>query len=809
MCVTALATIRNVTAVMSATLSSSVARPPPAPLTPLVGREQETAAAGALLLDPATRLLTLTGPGGVGKTRLALQVLARVQAAFDDQVLFVTLASISDPALVAPVIARTLELREEGELPLLDRLVGVLRLRPLLLVLDNFEQVIEAAPFVAELLSGCPDLKVLSTSRIALRVEGEQEYLVPPLSLPAPADTTLEGALASEAVTLFVQRAHAARPDFRLTADNAPIVIQICRHLDGLPLAIELAAVRSKLLSPRALLARLEQRLEILTSGARNQPERLQTMRNAIRWSYSLLDPVLRQLFCQLSVFASGWTLDAAEAVVDTRLQHTLDGGLLGSLGQLVDHSLIVVVDQPDPFADFTLRHEGLRAGSEPRFRMLETIRAFGLEQLADTGEELAARSQHAAWCLALARASVHGIATSEAQGWVLRLELEHDNIRAALAWLIERRDAETAQSLVAPLRIFWHLHTHLSEARAWATRACAIGGSGETRAAALLTGAWFAWTQDDFDEAAALNAEALEIWEEAGDTTGIAHAHYLSALLDMELGDYDRATPLLEDAVAVFRQVDDRIWTPVALNSLGFASYQQGDAERAERYFEEALQIYRRIGGRWDEALPLTNLARIARNRGDYIAATRLYLAALDVHWRFGEKAGIAGALRGLATIAAIGGQPEGAARLFAAAAALRESIGVLLPATGRDSQDRAIATLRAAMPAATFAAAWESGRSLGVEQAVAEARALAEALVETAGATSTERDLPRQEGLTARELEVLRLLVEGLSDREIADALFIGQRTVSTHVANILGKLDLSTRTAAASYAVRHGLA
>src|SRR5947209_1862334 len=452
----------------------------PAQLTPLIGREQEVAAASALLRRPGVRLVTLTGTGGVGKTRLSLQVASDLLDDFADGVCFVPLAHVRDPELVVPTIARALGIKEAGERPLLDLLQASLQHKRLLLLLDNFEQVVAAAAGLAELLASCPQLKILVTSRAVLHIHGEHEFPVPPLALPDLNDLPQSQTLSQyAAVALFLERAQAARPDFELTPANARAIAEICVRLDGLPLAIELAAARVKLLPPQALLARLEHRLQVLTGGARDVPARQQTLRNLLAWSYDLLDGKEQQLFGRLSVFVGGGTLEAVE-------------GLSTALGDLPAY----VLDGLTSLIDKSLLRQTEQEGQEPRLLMLETIREYGLEVLAASGEMESTRRAHATYYLALAELAELELGGPQQGVWLDRLEREHDNLRAALQWTIEQGEAggsmEMALRLGGALRRFWWGRGHWSEGRNFLERALATGLAGtwiapSVRAKALL----------------------------------------------------------------------------------------------------------------------------------------------------------------------------------------------------------------------------------------------------------------------------------------------------------------------------------
>ena len=767
----------------------------PAPMTPLIGRADEVAAVRGLLLGEA-RLLTLTGVWGTGKTRLALQVAADLDAAgaFADGVALVGLAEADDPALVLPAVARALGLPELAGPPLAARLGGWLRDRRLLLVLDNFEQVLGAAPLVGELLAAAPRLTVLATSRVALRLYGEHEFRVPPLPLPVAATAgeaaTPEAVLASEAGRLFVERARAACPGFAVTPETAPAIAEICARLDGLPLAIELAAARTRLFSPPQLLARLERRLTLLTGGARNLPERQQTLRNALNWSHRLLSPAEQRFFARLAVFAGGFGAIAAAACGrDDDPEAVLDG-----LAALADQGLLERVEAAEP-------------DGGPRFRMLETVREYALARLAEGGEEDAVRRAHAAWCLALAEdaePALFGGATLLPA--LHRLEAEHPNLRAALAWASEGGDPATAVRLAGALARFWFLRGHLSEGRARLERALAQPGDVPpgARAKALAGLGLLAAFQHDHARAAPAFDEALAIAEAAGEARTVAGVRLGQAILALGRRDVGLAAARAEASMELFERLGDhgRLASARAIRALAARCHR--DFRLAEALLAECLAFARGAGDEFNAALAHEGLALVARDRGDDAGALPHFVAALARYWRVGELWHVALCLEGVAA-AGSRGDPEAAARLFGAAEALRAAIAAPVPPNERPAYDHAVAGVRERLEAATFAAAWAAGRAMPLARAVAEA-------VATAPVASAPAAAPPAEaapfGLTPRELEILRLFAAGRTDREIAEALFLSRHTVHRHAANIFAKLGVNSRAAAATAALAAGL-
>jgi non-specific serine/threonine protein kinase len=591
-----------------------------------------------------------------------------------------------------------------------ERLVAHLRGKQMLLVLDNVEQVPTASPQIAGLLAACPRLTVLATSRAVLRVSGEHVFPVPPLALPDPEQTQSVDQIArTEAVRLFLDRAQAASTGFALVEANAPAVVAICRRLDGLPLAIELAAARVGHLPLAALLMRLERRLPLLTGGPLDQPARLRTMRDAIAWSHDLLAPDEQRLYRRLAVFVGGCTLEAAEYVGRAET----DGSswphpVLDGLAALVGKSLLWQDAQAD----------------EPRYRMLETIREYGLEQLTASDEAEAVRRRHAEWCLTLAEQSHAGIPGPDQRPWLERSEVEHDNFRSALAWLLEQGDVEAAQRLTGALHRFWYVAGHLSEGRIWAERALAGGPPTPpaTRARALLAAGWLAWAQGDHVQAVDRVQPSLIAFRELDQTSGIAEGLYVLGMVAEDRGDYPQATALLTEALGLFRALGATPWVGFLLNALGLVTYEQGDGERATAFFAEALEQFRAAGETSGTAYALTNLGKIALAAGDFDQAAARYRESLALRKELGEPVSLAGCLRGLAIVAASSGQPGVAARLFGAAESLRERIGLPQP-RHHARYEHAVRVCREALGEERLRASWQAGRHLLLETAVTEA--------------------------------------------------------------------------------------
>ncbi|HXZ28563.1 MAG TPA: protein kinase [Terriglobales bacterium] len=728
----------------------------PVASTALVGREREVAAASELLLGAEVRLVTVTGPGGIGKTRLALEVARALEPRFPAGVYFVPLAGVSDLRLIASVIAQTLGLRESsGRSPQeeLKRYLQESLRAPLLLVFDNFEHLLAAAPLVAELLALGGSLKILVTSRAALHLSGEHEFPVPALALPeARARLSPEALAQCPAVALFVQRARAVKPDFTLSGDNAGAVAEICERLDGLPLAIELAAARVKLLSPAAMRTRLESRLQLLTGGARDLPARQQTLRGAMDWSYELLTPAEQKLFRRLAVFAGGATLEAAEAACDTKSDLGVD--ILEGMASLVDKSLVQQQEQE---------------GGEPRFLMLETVREYALEHLAAQGEEAATRRAHAAYCLVLAEELDAADAAAEA-GQAERLdhlESEHDNLRGALDWLAASGQAEWCLRLGAALFHFWERRDYLSEGREQLARALGPAGAAasKARSRALFAAGVLAGSQGDYASnqrlmeaslamarqlgdkqgiAVSLNAlavnardredvaseralfeESLAVWREAGDPQAVARALSNLANVVRLQGDYEHARSLYQECMAAFRELGDRGGVAWSLDHLGDVARDQGDAAGARSLYEASLTAFRESGDLWGVAGALADLGGLAQGQGDYAGAHALYGESLKVFQELGHKRGVARLLECFAASAGAQGQAERALRLAGAAAALRHAIGAALTPPERAALETTLASARAALDHASGTSAWLEGWALPVEQAIAEAQA------------------------------------------------------------------------------------
>jgi non-specific serine/threonine protein kinase len=723
--------------------------------------------------------VTLTGPGGVGKTRLALRVVEALSPTFPGGVEFIPLSAVRDAGLVLPTIARQLGVRDDGDRSMIERIADVLGPRKSLLVLDNLEQVIASATDVAVMLSVCPRLTILITSRMPLNVLGEHEYPVSPLALPDLGDLPPIPELASiEAIALFLQRARASRPTFALSDSNAPIVSDICTRLDGLPLAIELAAAWVKSLSPSELLVRLDKRLRVLVGGPRDAPDRLRTMRAAIAWSHDLLAWPERIAFRRLAVFTGGFDLKAAEAVV------LAVGGLDGDMAELI----AILVDQ-----SLLWHQEQTHGGS--RYGMLETIREFGLEQLDASGEAGAVRDAHATYCLSLAEEAMPALQGPSQGIWLDRLEADHGNLRAALAWTADQRNAEMLLKLVAALGRFWVYHQHEEEGNKWAAGALDIWpeAPGTLRAEVLYAAGVFATYCGDFSRAAALIDERVALCRRLGDARGAARSLFQRGHLARMRGELAQAAGYLEEALDRFRELDDDYWWALTLNHLGFVALGLGDFERADTVAQNAEGVWRRMGNDLNKARSTLIRGMAAPDRVHDSAKIHLLQESLVVFQQDGEQEGIAWALTGLAGIATAQGESERSARLLGAVEAITAAVRLQFPPPIRPSGHPTCGPAELAARAA--------GRAMPLQQAIDEALAI--------GTTAIREPLGVRAGLTPREVDVLRLLADGRSDKEIAAALSVRYRTVTNHVGSILAKLGVESRTAAATYAVRHGLA
>jgi predicted ATPase len=735
-------------------LKQTKARPANLPVqrTGFVGREKEVAAAREVLLRPDVRLVTITGPGGIGKTRLAVQVASEVVESFPGGVHFVSLSPVSDPGLIAAVIVQALGIREAGVRSPLEVLKENLQdsmHAPMLLLLDNFEHLIEAAPAVADLLAMGPNLKVLVTSRSPLHVYGEHEFPVPPLAVPDSSTLpTLEVLSQYPAVALFMQRAVAVRPDFELNRENASAVGEICTRLDGLPLAIELAAARVKVLSPSSLRTRLTSRLQLLTGGARDLPERQQTLRAAMDWSYDLLSAAEQRLFRRISVFAGGCTLEGVEAVCDAK--GDLDQDLLDGMSSLVDKSLL---QQVEP------------ATGESRFVMLETIREYALEKLEASGEEAITQRAHAAYYLVLAEEKAAEYCGAEGPEWIERFAVEHDNFRGALEWLTESGDAEWGMRLGAALFRFWEMREYFAEGRSLLgnlLKRAEAAAPTKTRARALFSAGVLAEQQGDYAaaeglfreglgiarqlddqrsvavslNALALNArdwgdvsgarslfeESLALWKGLGDRTMVARSVSNLANVVKLQEDYAQARSLYAECLSIFRELGDQSGVAWSINYQGDVAREQGDLAAAQTLYKEGLAIFRELDDHWGMAGTLADLGSLAQEQQNYSGAHSLLGESLRLFQELDHKRGVGRLLECFACLAAAQLEAERSLRLAGAAAALRQNIGAPLAPAEQAKLEAALEPARQALSNTTGATAWLEGWTMPVEKAVEE---------------------------------------------------------------------------------------
>jgi predicted ATPase/DNA-binding CsgD family transcriptional regulator len=757
----------------------------PLELTSFIGREREVAEVEGLLADH--RLLTLTGSGGSGKTRLGVAVANDLMGGFEDGAWFVELASLSDPDLVPQEAASVLGVRERPERPLTETVVEHLRAKKLLLVLDNCEHLVEACAALAEaLLRACPKIHILATSREALGIAGESAWLVPSLLLPGPKQLPpIEELRRYEALRLFTERARAVASSFELTEHNAPMVARLCRRLDGMPLAIELAAARVRVLSVEQIFSRLEDSFALLTGGSRTALPRQRTLRAAIDWSYELLSEKEQILLRRLSVFAGGFTLEAAEEVCSGEGIESEE--VLDLLTSLVDKSLVLVAEHSE----------------EARYRLLQTVRQYAREKLEESGEQPDLRRRHAGFFLKLAEGVEPKINGKDRELWLGRLDAEHDNLRAALAWSREEAEGETALRLSGALSWFWYHREYWSEWRRWLDGALAVressGGSRWTaaRAKALSGRGFLAWMQGDQDTARSKLEESVALWREVGDKQGLAQAlRFLSGSFESR-GDYAAARPLAEESVRLFREGEDAFGLGITLSRLGITALAQGDQAAAQAYLEEGVAICREIDDDWALALALRNLGIGALREGDQDEAVARLAESLSVLKDTGNPLYMQNLELLAAAVSMRGGQRR-AALLFGAAEALREAVGAFVLPLYRAEYDRGVATARAGLDEAAFGAAWSEGRAMTSDEAI-------EYALKTEEPPASPKDTA---GLSERELEVLRLVAEGLTDPQVAERLYLSPRTVSWHLRSIYRKLRVPSRAAAARAAIERSL-
>jgi predicted ATPase/transcriptional regulator with XRE-family HTH domain len=721
----------------------------PSSLTRLIGRDQEVATVRAILLRGDVRLVTLVGAPGIGKSQLGVRVGASVQHAFPDGVWYVPLEPIGDPSLVAPAVVKAIGLKEAAGATPPATLIQYLRDRRVLLLLDNFEHLLDAAPMVADVLTACPGAKVLATSRADLRVRGERVHPVPPLAAPvADREITAAAAARYPAVELFLERAQAVQPGFELTDPNAADVCRICSDLDGLPLAIELVAARCRCLTPAELVARLGDRLALLTDGPRDLPAHQRTLRGTIDWSYNLLSPAEQVLFARLAVFIGGCSVAAAEQVADARRDLPLP--VLDGLAALADKNLL----------RYEERIDGQRYAVQ-----LATIREYALERLAERGEEAEVRDRYAAFYLELAETSSGHLGADQQEKWLDRMDAEQHNLCAALSWYVERGEVEAGLRLLAALWTFWHIRFRQADGLRWTARVMALPGAHDkrVRARALFGAGWLAVDQCDHALAHTFFAESLALYRSLGDQHGVAtalhgvgtvaqaagddaeaaalfaeslrryrdvgHDEGIAWSLDhlgnatLGLGDYARADELFTDSLAIFRRLRHSWGTALALHHQGLAALALGRYPLAQDRFTEAMAVFTELANGWGVAVSLDHLGHVALATGEHRRAEEYFARSLQTSYVEDNPHGVARSLAGLASVAVAERDMVLAARLFAGAETLAEASGIRMDPIARSVYRRDAAAVRDRMDTEPVARAWAAGRGMSMPELLATA--------------------------------------------------------------------------------------
>jgi predicted ATPase/class 3 adenylate cyclase len=719
--------------------------------TPFIGRDSDLKQVLALLRKPRVRHVTLTGPGGTGKTRLSLEVAGKLLEDFPQGVYFVDLAPIHDPGLLATTIVHAMGIREGGGRPPLESLQDFLADRRLLLLLDNFEQIVEAAPFLSELLAAAPELQLLVTSRIALQIRGEHEYPVSPMSLPGDGQPgSRDDLLEFEAIQLFVRQAQAVKPSFQITDENAMEIVEICRRLDGLPLAIEIAAARVRMLTPKALLQRMDHSLKLLIGGAKDLPARQQTLRGTIAWSFDLLDPVAQTLFARLSVFVGGFNLESSEAVCNPQA----DLEVFAGVETLLETNLMRKVDS---------------ASEEPRFDMLQTIREYAIEKLMEAGDQSELQRAHAQHFSQQAEKMGAHIYGSDAVAWLGHIHDEHDNFRAALTWALENSEARPmAVQICGQLFWFWYRYGYFHEGRAWCERileATADLDAPVLSALAFTAAGMMAMWEGDLHIATDYSKNSLQMWHEVGDDLGLAMTEMAYGVISLNRGRDREAYPHLVGAAEHFDQLDNKWYKATTLVHLANVALGLGDFEEAQTRLDQAMPIVNAIGDTWQMAFALNNYGEVARAQQDYAQAEKYYHQTKDLyreadalsdqarlvhtmgylalhkgeserardlfdqsltHFReLGNKRGIAECLAGISAVAAQEGRAAWSAPLLGAAQALLTSFGAAWWPADRVEVDRTRSRLHAALGEGRFEQLWAEGQAMSMSQAVAYAAA------------------------------------------------------------------------------------